>query len=134
MYQRVGTSPRFTALGTDIIGDNLTGLVWSASPSQTVLGWDEALTHCESLTIDEESDWRLPNVNELASLINAGEANSSTFLNAGGFSGVTGVDFWTSTTAAFDNGSAWRVTMDTGYIFPSPKSNGYLVLAVRGGL
>ena len=43
------------------------------------------------------SDWRLPNVNEMESLINAGEANSASWLYSKGFTNVQSDRYWSST-------------------------------------
>jgi hypothetical protein len=80
-------------------------------------------------------DWRLPNVNELESLINSGEANTANWLNSKGFSNVRSDTYWSSTTHAFDTDSAWFVHMWTGYVYYDFKSNDYFyfVWPVRSG-
>lgn len=51
-----------------ILTDISTGLIWQ---NNWVTGktWEEALDYCEKLTYAGYSDWRMPNKNELASLI-----------------------------------------------------------------
>lgn len=58
-----------TVNGDVIVTDVTTGLVWKKS-NVNDKDWYRALSYCESLTYAGYSDWRLPNKNELASLVN----------------------------------------------------------------
>jgi uncharacterized GH25 family protein len=87
--------------------------------------WQEALDYCNNLTLGGYSDWRLPNVNELKSLINANEANSVTWLNAQGFFNVQAHDYWSSTTDAYSTDGAWVIYMWDGIVFSYNKSGYY---------
>ena len=84
-------TPRFTDNGNGTITDNLTGLMWDKTGNR--FGWSQwaqALTDCNDLSLGDHSDgWRLPNVNELKSLLNDGQADSAAWLNEQGFSNVT---------------------------------------------
>jgi hypothetical protein len=51
-----------------IVTDTNTGLIWQKD--YAVKRWQEALYYCENLKYATYSDWRLPNKNELISLIN----------------------------------------------------------------
>jgi hypothetical protein len=98
-------SPRFDT-ATSFIGyggvDFLTGLVWQDNLSTTQKNFSEALTYCNDLetglVIFGYSDWRLPNVKELQSLVDFN--NKSPALPTGhGFTGVQASgQYWTSTT------------------------------------
>jgi hypothetical protein len=126
----VWPDPRFTVNG-DCVTDNLTGLMWGKISSNT-MSWASALTHPRSLTICGLSDWRLPNINELESLVNVGEMSSGSWLNTRGFILTPGV-FWSSTTVAMNPAFAWGVDMkdgSTGHLLKS-DSNYYIVLPVR---
>ena len=46
--------------------DNSTGLFWYGSYAST---WQQALSYCESLTAEGYNDWRLPNKNEIVTIM-----------------------------------------------------------------
>jgi hypothetical protein len=69
------------------------------------------------------TDWRLPNVNELESLVNTNEPNSATWLNVQGFTNVQADSYWSSTTAADVLDYARMVYMWSGDVCPDYKSN-----------
>jgi len=51
------------------VEDWVTGLEWQRSSSTTTYDWAGALNYCESSTLDGHSDWRLPNLKELLSIV-----------------------------------------------------------------
>ncbi|MCI5158931.1 MAG: DUF1566 domain-containing protein [Candidatus Electrothrix sp. AUS1_2] len=71
-----GTSSyhNFTANNDQTVTDNLTGLVWQQSDNGIEYGWKDALEYCENLTLANRSDWRLPNLRELKSIISYSHA------------------------------------------------------------
>ena len=86
-------NPRFTVSG-DCVTDNLTGLMWAknANLPNGYRTWQGALDFVASIIavsgLCGYHDWRLPNVNELESLVHAGQSNSATWLNTQGFTNV----------------------------------------------
>lgn len=89
--------PRFTNNGDNTVTDNLTGLVWEQSVSNSALTLSDALADAESFADGGFNDWRLPTVRELATLVNFGAAAPVTWLNSSGFSNVNLMYFWTAT-------------------------------------
>ena len=91
---------RFTS-GTgsevDCITDNLTGLMWSKAGLASA-NWGSALSTINASSLCGHDDWRMPNVNELESLVHAGETNTAAWLNSQGFTSLAGAFYWTSTT------------------------------------
>jgi hypothetical protein len=75
---------------TDMVKDNLTGLVWArdGNLSNGPQTWQEALVFSNNLNLCGYSDWRLPNINELESLGHSDKENSATWLNTQGFINV----------------------------------------------
>lgn len=108
-------SPRFINNGDGTVTDKLTGLMWrNASPAAS--SW----SGCYALAAGDQtagySDWRLPNVVELDSLLNAGSSDSTAYLNAQGLDKITNANYWTSTTNASATGEAWYIQLGTGAI------------------
>ena len=52
----------------DVVIDSTTGLMWQKTVETKI--WKDALYYCDNLDYAGYSDWRLPNRNELASLVN----------------------------------------------------------------
>jgi hypothetical protein len=102
----------------DCVTDSLTGLMWAknANLPNGTMTWYQAVDYCNNLTLCGYTDWRLPQVNELESLINANEPNSATWLNGQGFTNVQAHGYWSSTTYAYSPGDAWIVYMWSGYV------------------
>ncbi|MBF0536703.1 MAG: DUF1566 domain-containing protein [Nitrospirae bacterium] len=135
-------NPRFTVNSDSTVTDNLTGLVWTKDASTPTVGsctggqmtWQAALSYVVCLNTASylgHSDWRLPNVNELESLVNDGHS-STTWLNGRGFTGVR-TTYWSSTTYANSTSYAWYVYMSTGGVYSYGKSSTNYVWALRAG-
>jgi len=109
-----------TVEGKVVVLDEATGLSWTSEYASEVT-WQQALAHCEGLSYGGHTDWRLPNKNELASLIHYGKYDpASDFPNAG-----TGW-FWSSSSLVGGTDDAWSVGFDYGYVsYGSKYSNVY---------
>jgi hypothetical protein len=99
--------------------------------------WQGALDYVASMNAGSglcgHKDWRLPNVNELESLINSGETNTANWLNSQGFSNVQFDHYWSSTADAYSTDSAWVVYMWYGGVGYDYKSGSSYVWPVRSG-
>jgi hypothetical protein len=115
------------------VTDNLTGLMWMGAPNFTAGTWANALTTANNLTLCGFTDWRLPNVNELESLVNSEVADQAGFLNARGFSSVQADNYWSSSTYVGIAFVAWYVGMGFGDTNAGNKANSYYVWPVRAG-
>ena len=127
-------TPRFTVSG-DCVTDNLTGLMWTKNANLPggYKTWQQALDYANGLSLCGYTDWRLPNVNELESLINAGQGNSATWLNTQGFINVQSYYYWSATSYAYYSSYAWIVYMWYGYVYSYYKTSSYYVWPVRSG-
>ena len=114
---------------TDMIKDNLTGLIWARNgdlPASRQY-WADALTCSNDLTLCGYSDWRLPNVNELGSLYNSGQSDLNAWLISQGFVNVHTqggeYGYWSSTsvdTTTYPGFYTW--VLEAGSLFASPRS------------
>jgi hypothetical protein len=129
----VWPDPRFADHEDGTVTDNLTGLMWTKDANiygQRV--WSEALSMCASCNEGGYSDWRLPNVRELHSLIDYSQYGPP--LSTGyPFSNVQSSYYWSSTTYVGSTSSAFYVSINCGRVLRGGKSNGYYVWCVRGG-
>ena len=95
-----------TVNGDVIVTDTETGLVWQKSYIEDKT-WQQALSYCENLTYAGYSDWRLPNKNELSSLVNyAKDTPASDFPDMPSKDWLTA--FWSSSTYVSDVDYAWH--------------------------
>jgi hypothetical protein len=124
------TENHFIDNGNGTITDTSTGLMWQqAYLVQSECGWEPVLTMCENLALGGYSDWRLPNRNELQSIVNYSSYNPATYL----YIPVGMRGFWSSTTDAGNTGVAWYVDFYDGVIGGYFKDYGRFFRAVRGG-
>jgi len=116
---------RFTA-AEETVTDNVSGLIWQKQYASSK-SWTEALTYCENSIADGKYDWRLPNRNELASLIDYTKANGA----VSDFPAIAAKKFWSSTTSAGSVTESWTVDFADGTISAETKSETNYVLCVR---
>lgn len=132
---------------TDIVTDNLTGLVWTRDADKPAadMEWQEALTYANALSLCGYSDWRLPNKNELFSLVDF-SANDPALQPGHPFVNVLNTIHWTSNTSSdnplkamtvsiFHGGSIWDYAKDTNWsVFPvrGSSSGGIIKLPKTG--
>jgi len=127
------TGVRFTDNGDGTVTDNLTGLMWTQNANiWGTLDWNSAIDSCNSYSLAGYDDWRLPNINELHSLIDL--TRSFPALPTGHpFAGVQAPYYWSSTTRD-GLSTAWLVSMNMGSVYSTPKQFTLYVWPVRGGL
>ncbi len=129
--------PRFElVMGGAAVLDHETGLVWEQSPSTGTFIWNDAQIHCNTLTTGGRLGWRLPVLQELASLVDTTvSAGTDPTLPAGHpFSNVQGNWYWSSTTAAVAPDIAvWVVQFFNGSVGSFVKTDSIPVWCVRGG-
>ncbi len=141
--------------GDGTITDPATQLMWEQKDADggihdwnTNYQWSEALRFIASLNAGEgfagHTDWRLPNVKELQSLINyeALEPAVSTAFSHDCVPGCTfgtcsctrSFHYWSATSDIQNAVGAWSVYFTNGYLLENIKSNSLAVRAVRGSL
>ena len=111
--------------------DKETGLVWEKSPDTTRSNWSEAISYAYIKNVGGRKGWRLPTVEELASLVDTTQSDPS--LPSGHpFTNVPSA-YWSSTTDVHGSSLAWAVGFYDGYVGTDGKSTNYSVWCVRGG-
>jgi hypothetical protein len=126
-------SPRFIVTGQseECIMDNLTGLMWAKNANlDGATIWADALSDIASLNnsggLCGYTDWRLPNINEIESLVNPGESSGAAqWLNAQGFTNVQSNHYWSSTTYAVNSSYKWSLNMADGEVYRMEESKAF---------
>ncbi|GAB4346676.1 MAG: hypothetical protein Kow0089_24110 [Desulfobulbaceae bacterium] len=110
----------------EFVEDRLTGLEWlrRATLSEEPVSWAGALGLVAELNRQqhrEENPWRLPNINELESLVDASR-HAPALPGDHPFTGVRDV-YWSSTTSFFEPDWAWALYLDKGATGVGVKRN-----------
>lgn len=126
-----------------VVFDTVTGLEWQGcalglsgtscrSGEASSMTWSEAIVACDELAWSGHSDWHLPDVYELSSILNCEVDHPS--IDGDAFPGTPIMRFWTISTFAQssdDTSYAWKVDFDTGDVDNSPKDSTYGIRCVR---
>ena len=126
---------RFVVRG-EVVTDGLTGLHWcrDATVSTFPCTWAEAFALIDGLNRERHGgrdDWRLPNRNELRSLMSY-QARKPALAEGHPFVNVFLGWYWTSTTAAISPAYAWAVHLEGARMFYGRKDQEYLCWPVCG--
>ncbi|MEM7193326.1 MAG: DUF1566 domain-containing protein [Pseudomonadota bacterium] len=87
----------YTILPNTVI-DNLTGLEWQRLDDDTTREWIPAISYCRNLVLDSHSDWRLPTVVELHSIVDYG--SSAAAIEQVAFPGTNSSLYWSRSVPA----------------------------------
>ncbi|OQX01193.1 MAG: hypothetical protein BWK80_60495 [Desulfobacteraceae bacterium IS3] len=136
-----------TSTTWSMIKDNITGLTWAVKQSKdnsadvtnphdgdNTYTWDKVSTDFLSKLNDSPgfggvTDWKLPTIQQLDSLVNAATATAS--IDTASFPSM-GAEYWSSTADAV-SGKAWYINFGKGGMIASDdKTKSYHVIAVRG--
>lgn len=60
----------------EVVVDIQTGLVWQRNDSSNAMAWNDTFVYCDTLNVGEYDDWRVPTVNEVATLISFDSAET----------------------------------------------------------
>lgn len=128
-----GSSRFECVMDGEAVLDKETGLVWEQSPETTRSNWGQAFVRCQSIQTGGRMGWRLPRIEELASLMAL--RLSGMALPAGHpFRNIDANNYWSATTSPIDSSVA-RMMIVVGLVdqVPASKSSLQGVWCVRGG-
>ncbi len=129
--QKISERRFVLVLDDEAVFDRETGLVWQRDTADdTGCNWDAAQNVCYELEIGGRMGWRLPTIDELATLIDRTQSNPALpeghfFTNVRGF-------YWSSTDYVGVSG-AFRVELEQGIVHGCPATIDNYVRAVRSG-
>jgi hypothetical protein len=103
------------SVGTDSTVDSMTGLEWQTTElDDTAVTWQQALSHCEALEHEGKSDWRLPSIKELVTLIDETDTTAP-IVDTAAFGDSSASSFWSSTPAVSFSEEKVAFTLETGF-------------------
>jgi len=115
-----------------VVVDSSSSLEWQDNTTPVKKSWKGAIDYCENLSLGGKNDWRLPNINELLSIVDDSKYNpaiNSSFIN------FTSSYYWSSTTIANNSSHAWNIDFNYGTVshYYYKKTNKFYVRCVRAG-
>lgn len=130
--------PRFQEVFSgNAVLDKETGLVWDRTPNSTRVNWKTAMWECHNMRIGNRFGWRLPTVDELASLVDVTspfEPMRIALPIGHPFWNIQYGIYWSATTVAGSTTNAYAASFYQGYVIDNNKTyDQYNVWCVRGG-
>jgi hypothetical protein len=122
-----GTAKSFTTKSGNVVLDDHTGLYWTSNVSSRT--HPLAVTYCDGLTQGGYSDWRLPNIVELYTVMDSGSATQQ-----GPHSDWVTGEYWSSTEDPEATDVYWYVHIEPGYFSSNHQAEATpdSVVCVRG--
>lgn len=119
--------PRFRTEGKQVL-DGLTGLAWrrDADLTRGPVTWADAVAAVDRLNAERLGThrvWRLPNINELESLVDCA-AHHPALPRGAAFASVRD-GYWSSTTSTFEPDWAWALYLDKGAVGVGQKAGAH---------
>ena len=133
----------------DVVLDLITGLMWADDENTSTIKrpWitqtvydngsyynthgETAINFCSNLTLGSYTDWRLPNIHELQSLIHFNKAQQGSIDDTFEHINIT-LPYWTISSTKIVTNRAWNVDFSIGKTSYSRKDKLGLVRCVRG--
>ncbi|MCP4698285.1 MAG: DUF1566 domain-containing protein [Gammaproteobacteria bacterium] len=120
----------FTVNGDGTVTDAANDLVWQQRDDGAERIWADAVTYCTSLPLAGYSDWRLPEIGELSTLIDYDLLDPA--IDTTAFSGAHSSYYWSDSTNVRSPGYSWNVDFGSGDVNWGNKADTYYVRCVRG--
>jgi hypothetical protein len=126
------SKPRgYTINGDGTVLDKVTKLQWQQTDDGLTRTWADAKSYCQGLSLAGATDWRLPTIMELSTLVNAEKVNPSIDMTV--FPGTQASYYWSSTSYVSYSSYAWIVSFESGNVYDKNKADSNYVRCVRSG-
>jgi len=116
-------------MASDVVVDDETGLIWQDSSYIASKNWSGAKSYCKNLSLGGYSNWRLPNIDELISIVDTSRKSPAIKKI---FHHTKSGYYWSSSVYKGDSSKAWYLGFYNGLGNYSYKSNENYVLCVVG--
>jgi len=136
------TDGHFQQMGNGLIADPLTGLTWyrcgagqtwadgACQGAALLLPFEEALAWAENTEVAGYNDWRVPEIDEMTSLVEADCKSPS--INVRVFSGIEPEVYWSSESNFWLRSMAWSLFFYRGHYFnKQAKIDSFRFMLVR---
>ena len=120
--------PHYTDNGNGTVTDDDTGLTWQQEDDNVSKDWDDAIDYCQGLVLAGYTDWYLPDIDELDSIID--ESRTYPAINTDFFPGTNSNYYWSSSTCPAPTW-AYCVSFGDGYVVSWYKTGTGFVRCVR---
>ena len=107
----------YTNNGDGTVTDNVTGLIWQSPGPALTYSQAGAIAYCGRLNLGGFTDWRVPSIIELFSLVDLSAASPT--INSTYFPGTVAGIYWSSTPSAGLAGNGWAVLFTIGLMSPN---------------
>lgn len=98
----------------DTVVDTQTQLTWQRSVGNTKVTWKQAFDACDALDLDGKTDWRLPELQEVYSLIDFSKAGLNPYIDAAVFPDTPWGVYWSNTSGPGWGSAKNRYTVSFG--------------------
>ncbi|MBI5185951.1 MAG: DUF1566 domain-containing protein [Nitrospinae bacterium] len=130
IYKRYSLTTAFTDNGNGTVTAN-TGLMWQQEDDNTKRTWDAAVAYCGALSLAGYSDWRLPYLDELNSIV---DTRYTPAIDGVYFPNTDSSYYWSSATHMGNTSNAWYVDFKNGLVVNNiNKSYSLYARCVRDG-
>jgi hypothetical protein len=126
-----GPQPAYQVSGDGLVVTDLnTGLMWQQADDGVLRDWYAASAYCDNLALSGYSDWRLPSIEELDSIVDFGRFSPA--INPA-FGGNTWASYLSGSRHANSTNEAWIVEFRDGSMYSKMVIIPCFVRCVRGG-
>lgn len=114
----------------DVVLDTTTNLMFQDDATPSIMNWTSAVSYCENINLGTYSDWRLPNISELNSMLDFSTYNPAVDKV---FKNIVLNHYWSSTTRKADITYALDVNFISAAHHNELKTDSIYVRCVRAG-
>ena len=119
---------RYT-MSNGTVFDKKTLLTWQQGIAPNPLNWNDAKVYCDNLVLDGKSDWRLPSMKELQTIVDEKKTNPA--IDPIAFPNTPADWFWTSSGFGGSGSQAWVVDFSSGDTYGDDVVYSYRVRCAR---